>query len=153
MPEYQTKQIVHTDLATCWEFFSNPANLSVITPPDMNFRITFPDPMPRMYQGLIIKYTVSPLLGVPLEWITEITQVKKFEYFIDNQVKGPFKVWHHQHFFKETAEGIEMHDVVNFQLPFGKLGELLGLWIVRKRIEGIFNFRRSVIEKRFEVGQ
>ena len=149
MPVYQTKQIVKTDMASCWDFFSNPANLSTITPPDMNFRIRFPDPMPLMYQGLVIQYTVSPLLGIPLNWITEITQVREFEYFVDNQVKGPFKVWHHQHFFKETAEGKEMRDEVNFELPFGKLGEFAGLWIVRKRVEAIFSFRRSVIEKKF----
>ncbi len=98
MPVFQTTQIVNTTIGACWDFFSDPANLSVITPPDMNFRIIFPDPMPAMYEGLVIRYTVSPLFGIPMEWITEITHVKDKTYFVDNQLKGPFKLWHHQHY-------------------------------------------------------
>ncbi|MHC1775778.1 MAG: hypothetical protein AB9834_10230 [Lentimicrobium sp.] len=118
----------------------------------MNFRIKFPDPMPAMYQGLVIRYTVSPLLGIPLEWITEITHVKDREYFVDNQLKGPFKLWHHQHFFKETSEGIMMTDVVNYELPLGKFGVLFGGHLIKKRVQGIFDFRKSVIEKHFNQG-
>ncbi|MBK6967143.1 MAG: SRPBCC family protein [Bacteroidales bacterium] len=149
MPVFQTIQIVNTSLEACWDFFSDPANLSVITPPEMNFRIKFPQPMPAMYQGLIIRYTVSPLLGIPLEWITEITQVKDHEYFVDNQLKGPFRLWHHQHFFREVPGGVEMRDVVNYELPLGKFGEFFGLGIVQKRVQGIFDFRSAVIEKKF----
>ena len=149
MPVFQTTQIVNASLEECWDFFSNPANLSVITPPEMNFIIKFPDPMPRMYQGLIIRYTVSPLLGIPLGWITEITHVKEFEYFVDNQLKGPFKLWHHQHFFRETPEGVEMRDIVNYELPLGTFGELFAGNIVNKRVKGIFDFRSQVIEKKF----
>ncbi|MFH1120337.1 MAG: SRPBCC family protein [Bacteroidota bacterium] len=115
----------------------------------MNFRIRYPDPLPAMYQGLVIRYSVSPILKISVEWITEITHVRKYEYFVDNQVKGPFRQWHHQHIFKEVKDGIEMRDIVNFELPFGKFGELTGLWIVRKRLQKIFQYRRSVIEKRF----
>jgi len=150
MPVFQTTQLVNASLQDCWDFFSSPSNLSVITPPQMNFLITFPDPIPGMYQGLVIRYTVSPLMRIPLEWITEITQVKEYEYFVDNQLKGPFKLWHHQHFFRETPEGVEMRDIVNYELPLGKLGGLFGSRIVRKRIQGIFDFRKSVIEKRFK---
>lgn len=149
MPVFQATQLVKASIEDCWDFFSSPSNLSVITPPDMNFRIQFPEPMPAMYQGLIIRYTVSPLLGIPLEWITEITHVKDHDYFVDNQLKGPFKLWHHQHFFKETSEGTLMRDVVNYELPLGILGGILGGSIVKKRVQGIFDFRKSVIEKKF----
>jgi ligand-binding SRPBCC domain-containing protein len=152
MPVFQATQMVKASIEECWDFFSSPSNLSVITPPDMNFRITFPDPMPAMYQGLIIRYTVSPLLGIPLEWITEITHVKDREYFVDNQLKGPFKLWHHQHFFRETPDGVEMRDIVNYELPLGKSGSLFGGGIVRKRVQGIFDFRKSVIERKFSQG-
>ncbi len=152
MPVFQTTQLVKASLKDCWKFFSSPSNLSVITPPDMNFRIKFPQPMPAMYEGLIIRYTVSPLLGIPLEWITEITHVKDHEYFVDNQLKGPFKRWHHEHFFKETTEGTLMQDVVNYELPLGQLGGLLGGRIVKKRVQGIFHFRKSVIDKQFNQG-
>ena len=119
MPVFQTTQLVKASLKDCWKFFSSPSNLSVITPPDMNFRIKFPQPMPAMYEGLIIRYTVSPLLGIPLEWITEITHVKDHEYFVDNQLKGPFKRWHHEHFFFFLTEGTLMQDFVNYELPLG----------------------------------
>lgn len=149
MPVFETTQFIKSDKVSCWNFFSDPANLSLITPPEMNFRIRYPDPIPAMYQGLVIRYSVSPLLMIPVQWITEITHVEKYEYFVDNQVKGPFKRWHHQHFFKEVPEGIEMRDIVTYELPLGKLGEIVGLWIVRKRIEGIFKHRKSVIDKYF----
>jgi ligand-binding SRPBCC domain-containing protein len=149
MPVFETTQLIKSDKVSCWNFFSDPANLSLITPPEMNFRIRYPDPMPAIYQGLIIRYSVSPLLMIPVQWITEITYVEKYEYFVDNQVKGPFKSWQHQHFFKVVPEGIEMRDIVTYELPLGKLGELVGLWIVRKRVEGIFKHRKSVIDKYF----
>lgn len=151
MPVYQTTQLVRADREVCWKFFSDPANLSVITPPDMNFRIVFPHPMPAMYPGMIIRYQVSPLFGIQLEWITEITQVREKEFFIDNQVKGPFSIWHHQHFFRQTPDGTEMKDIVTYEVPFGWLGSLIAGRIVRRRIEGIFNFRHTVIEKYFST--
>lgn len=153
MPTYETTQLLKTDLRTCWDFFSNPSNLSVITPPDMNFKIISPDPMPLMYEGMIIKYTVSPLLNIPLEWITEITSVREHEYFVDNQVKGPFKLWHHQHFFTETSAGVEMRDLVEYKLPLGKPGHIFGNLIVKKRVAAIFEFRRAFIERHFNTAQ
>jgi ligand-binding SRPBCC domain-containing protein len=147
MPVFQTIQFVKASPQECWSFFSNPSNLSLITPPDMDFQIYFPDPVPPMYQGLIIRYKVRPLFNIPLDWITEITQVEEGSYFVDNQVKGPFRLWHHQHFFKEVPGGIEMLDIVNYELPLGRLGELLSFGIVRKRVERIFAFRRKVIRE------
>lgn len=151
MPVFQATQIVKADLDVCWKFFSDPANLSLITPPDMNFRIIFPQPLPAMYPGMIIRYHVSPLLGVKLEWITEITQVREREFFIDIQLKGPFSIWHHQHFFRQIPEGTEMKDIVTYEVPFGRIGTLFAGTIVRKRIEGIFTFRHAVIEKYFNA--
>lgn len=153
MPTYETTQLLKTDLITCWDFFSNPSNLSVITPPDMNFKIISPDPMTLMYEGMIIRYTVSPLLNIPLEWITEITSVREHDYFVDNQVKGPFKLWHHQHFFTETSAGVEMRDLVEYKLPLGKPGHIFGNLIVKKRVAAIFEFRRAFIERQFNTAQ
>jgi len=102
-----------------------------------------------MYEGLIIRYKVSPFFNMPIEWVTEITHVRELEYFVDNQLKGPFNFWHHQHFFKEITDGIEMHDIVNYELPFGKIGEIVGLAMVRTQIIKIFSHRRVVIEKQF----
>lgn len=147
MPVFQTTQFVKASPQECWSFFSNPSNLSLITPPDMDFRIYFPNPLPPMYQGLIIRYKVRPLFNIPLDWVTEISHVKEGSYFVDTQIKGPFRLWHHQHFFREVPGGIEMKDIVNYELPFGWFGELLSFGIVRKRIERIFGFRRKIIRE------
>lgn len=153
MAVFQASQIIKTDIDTCWEFFSNPANLSRITPPEMKFIITFPKPVPVMYQGMIIKYKVSPLFNLPVEWITEISHVTKPHYFVDTQLKGPYKIWHHQHFFESTHEGIKVTDIVNYDLPFGLLGKLLAGRIVRKKVQSIFNYRKDVIEREFSLSK
>ncbi len=149
MPVFKATQFIKTDKLSCWDFFSDPANLALITPPDMNFRVVNPDPMPVMHEGLIIRYKVSPLLRIPLNWVTEIRQVKKYESFVDIQLSGPFRRWHHQHSFMEVPGGIEMTDVVNYELPFGIIGEVAALWMVRKRIGYIFSYRKTIIETRF----
>ncbi len=149
MPVFQTTQVIKSDISRCWSFFSDPANLANITPPSMKFIIKYPNPVPEMYQGMIIKYTVSPLFKMPVEWITEITEVSKPNYFVDNQVKGPYRVWHHQHFFEEVEEGVKITDIVTYKLPLGFFGDLFAGWLVRKKIEGIFEYRRNAILRAF----
>lgn len=149
MPVYEANQLVHAKLAPVWDFFSDPANLPVITPPDMGFIIKYPKNQTPMYAGMIIRYKVSPLFSIPLEWVTEISKVDEHHFFVDIQLKGPFKLWHHQHIFKELGDITEMVDIVNYELPFGKLGEWVAGRLVRKRIEGIFKYRREVVERIF----
>lgn len=149
MPVFQTTQLIKTDINSCWRFFSDPANLANITPPAMKFIIKHPDPVPEMYEGMIIKYKVSPLFNIPVEWITEISHVSRPHYFVDNQLKGPYKVWHHQHFFEETVEGVKITDIVTYSLPLGFLGKLIAGRLVRKKVEGIFEYRRRIIESVF----
>jgi len=149
MPVFQKTQRVDADLETCWNFFSNPANLSRITPPEMDFRILFPDPVPVMYAGMIIRYKVSPFSFMKVTWITEITQIKEKHFFIDNQVSGPYRLWHHQHFFRETPGGVEMTDIVNYELPFGFIGKLLAGRMVKRKVEAIFEYRTNVISRIF----
>lgn len=149
MPVFQVTQMVKTDINRCWDFFSNPGNLEYITPPEMNFKILFPNPMPAMYPGMIIRYLVSPLFKIRMEWITEITHVKEPNYFIDLQLKGPYTIWHHQHHFEVVGNEVKMTDIVTYSLPFGKLGELVAGAMVRKKIETIFEHRKRVIEHTF----
>jgi ligand-binding SRPBCC domain-containing protein len=99
----KTTQILNTDIKSAWHFFSSPLNLSKITPTSMDFKILTELPE-KMYAGMIIQYTVKPLFGIPLRWVTEITQIDELKYFIDNQIQGPYKVWHHEHHFR-TIEG------------------------------------------------
>lgn len=142
------KQIVHTDLNTCWDFFSNPANLKVITPDYMGFNVKTQTPN-EMYEGLIIGYSVSPLLNIPMEWVTEITHVKDKLFFVDEQRVGPYKLWHHEHHFKEVEEGVEMIDIVSYEPPFGILGKIVHPFIIKPKLEQIFAYRFQKVEAIF----
>lgn len=143
---YNAEQWLPVDLQRAWQFFSSAKNLAKITPPDMNFRIKTALGDHEIYEGMLIEYTVSPLFGIPVFWKTEITEVNPPSVFKDSQVKGPFALWEHTHSFTEQDNGTLMKDRVKYQLPLGVLGEITHRLIVRKRLEGIFNYRRKVLE-------
>ena len=132
-----------------WDFFSSPRNLKDITPAYMNFKVITDSDSEKMFAGQIITYTVSPLLGIPLFWMTEITHVAPGSYFVDEQRFGPYALWHHKHFLKEIPGGVEMTDYLDYKLPFGFLGNIANSLFVRKQIESIFDYRFHVLEKRF----
>lgn len=148
MYQLKRKQFVKTDLKTCWNFFSSPQNLKRITPPYMGFNIKFDLPE-KMYEGLMIEYSVKPVLGIPMTWITEIKTVKDNLFFVDEQRKGPYKIWHHEHHFKEVEGGVEMTDIVSYELPLGIFGEFAHALFVKKQLEGIFNFRIKMVDEIF----
>ena len=151
MHQLKYSQKLPINLDEAWEFFSTPSNLSKITPASLNFVITSQALEGKMYPGQIISYTVEPFLGIPLEWITEITHVQPKNYFVDEQRKGPYKMWHHEHHFKETSEGhVEITDLVSYVLPFGPLGEIAQKLFVKKQLEEIFTYRTKVLETYFE---
>ena len=145
---YQLKktQFIKTDLKTAWDFFSSPGNLKKITPDYMGFDVKTELPE-KMYEGLMIEYTVKPLLGIPMNWITEIKTVKELEFFVDEQRKGPYKIWHHEHHFKELEGGVEMTDIVSYELPLGILGRIMHPFLVQKKLEEIFDFRFKAVEQ------
>jgi ligand-binding SRPBCC domain-containing protein len=149
MYQLRRKQLVKTDIATCWDFFSSPANLSKITPAYMGFDVRSEVPE-RMYEGLMIEYRVRPLLGIPMKWVTEITHVKDYQFFVDEQRIGPYKLWHHEHHFMETPEGIEMTDIVSYELPFGVLGSMVHPFLVEKKLNEIFAHRFKVVDELFK---
>lgn len=147
--QHKTSQKINISKNDAWKFFSNPANLSKITPPWLSFQVTssLPD---KMYAGLIISYLVRPLLSFPQTWVTEITQVSEPNYFVDEQRFGPYKMWHHEHIFKETEDGnVFMEDIVSYVVPFGFLGRIMNTIIISKKINEIFNYRREVLVKMF----
>jgi len=131
-----------------WEFFSNPHNLPLITPPAMGFEIRsrVPD---RMYAGMIVTYTVRPLLSVPVTWVTEITHVDEPRLFVDEQRFGPYRFWHHQHHFREIDGGVETTDIVNYAMPLDPAGRFAQRWMVRPQLDRIFDFRRRALVDRF----
>jgi len=142
-------QTINTTLEDAWDFFSNPINLSKITPPSMNFEITsqLPD---KIYPGLIITYKVSPMPLLRVSWVTEIRQAVEKSYFIDEQRFGPYKFWYHIHLFRQVENGVEMEDIVYYGLPFGSLGNIFGSAFVRKQLDYIFDFRKEQILKLFK---
>ena len=147
---YQLKrtQFVKTDLQTCWDFFSSPKNLKVITPDYMGFDVLVDVPE-KMYEGLMIEYIVKPLLGIPMKWVTEIKYVHDKEFFVDEQRKGPYKIWHHEHHFKEAEGGVEMTDIVSYEIPFGVLGKIAHPILVKRKLEEIFDYRFRKVEEIF----
>jgi ligand-binding SRPBCC domain-containing protein len=148
MHQFIRKQFVKTDLQTCWDFFSSPANLKRITPSYMGFDVKTEVPT-KMYEGLIIAYTVKPLLGIPVEWVTEITHVKDKSFFVDEQRKGPYTMWHHEHHFKEVEGGVEMTDIVSYIIPLGFLGKLVEPFLVQPKLEEIFAYRFKIVKEVF----
>ncbi|MEX2484807.1 MAG: SRPBCC family protein [Brumimicrobium sp.] len=147
---YQLKrtQLVKTDLQTCWNFFSSPKNLKIITPDYMGFdvKVNLPE---TMYEGLMIEYTVKPFLGIPMNWVTEIKYVHDKKFFVDEQRSGPYKMWHHEHHFKEVADGVEMIDIVSYELPLGVLGRIAHPIVVKKKLKEIFDYRFSKVDEIF----
>ena len=149
MPAHSLKAIqkIPISLQEAWDFFSNPANLQTITPDNMGFKVISRHHGDRMYAGQLIEYTVKPVLGIPLYWMTEIIQVKDKEYFIDEQRYGPYKLWHHQHHFKEIPGGVEMTDIVHYKNPYWFIGNIANTLFVKRKLTNIFDYRyKKVVE-------
>lgn len=145
----KTVQKIPIDIATAWDFFSKPQNLKDITPNNLGFNIISKHQGNLMYAGQIIEYTVSPIAGIPMYWMTEITQVAEQKYFIDEQRFGPYSLWHHQHHFKIIEGGVEMTDIVYYKLPFFWLGDIAHFLFVKQQLNHIFNYRFKAVEEKF----
>lgn len=135
-----------------WDFFSSPLNLAKITPPDMSFVVTSDQhPDTKVYAGMIITYKITPLLGIKMDWMTEITHVKEGEYFVDEQRFGPYALWHHQHHFKEIEGGVLINDILHYAIPYGVIGRITNKVFVGNEVKKIFTYREKAIEKLFGV--
>lgn len=145
----KTVQQIPISLPDAWDFFSKPDNLKEITPSNLGFHIISKHHGNRMYQGQIIEYKVSPLLGIPLYWMTEITHVEDQQFFVDEQRFGPYSLWHHQHHFKAVDGGVEMTDIVHYKLPLWILGDIANAIMVRSQLRQIFDYRFTAVEQRF----
>lgn len=132
-----------------WDFISSPANLKEITPKHMGFIITGNSGGGKMYPGMIIIYKVSPLLGIKLNWVTEITHVRELEYFVDEQRVGPYSMWHHQHKIEPIEGGVLMTDIITYQPPLGILGALANKLFIKKQLGQIFDYRTIALEKKW----
>lgn len=145
----KTVQQLPVSLDEAWDFFSSPANLQKITPQSMGFNIVSKHHGEKMYAGQVIEYTVKPVLGIPLYWMTEITHVSDKKYFVDEQRFGPYSLWHHQHHFKAVDGGVEMTDIVHYKIPFWWLGDIANWLLVKKQLQAIFDYRFTKVETMF----
>lgn len=146
-----TKQQIPISLQEAWDFLSSADNLKVITPEHMGFHILTDNSNQKVYPGMIIQYTVSPVLNIPMRWVTEITHVKDLQYFVDEQRVGPYRIWHHEHHLKQIEGGVEMTDIVTYQPPMGILGSLANILFIRKQLKSIFEFREKKLIELFGV--
>lgn len=137
-----TKQNLPITLKEAWNFLSDAKNLKEITPKYMGFEI-IADDQKSIYPGKIIQYRLTPMMGIYLKWVTEITHVKDYSYFVDEQRFGPYSFWHHKHFIKEINGGVEMEDIVDYKIPMGVIGELLHPLLVKPKLNEIFEYRRA----------
>jgi ligand-binding SRPBCC domain-containing protein len=143
------KQIVDKQIDFLWDFFSKPSNLNKLTPEDVEFKI-ISGKSDDFYEGKIISYKIKPFKLVTLNWITEISKVKEESYFIDKQISGPYKMWHHEHHFKSNNDGTtEIIDKVKYKIPFYILGRISHKIFIKRKLIKIFNFRQKKINELF----
>ncbi|MFY8214152.1 MAG: SRPBCC family protein [Flavobacterium sp.] len=146
--QLKSKQFLPISLDEAWLFLSDPRNLKTITPDYMGFEICDGADRP-MYQGQIIQYIVTPVLGIKTKWVTEITHVVDRAFFVDEQRFGPYAFWHHKHFLKEVPGGVEMEDIIDYKIPFGLLGQLVHPILVKPKLNEIFIYRTQKLTELF----
>ena len=146
---FQKVQFIPSTIEKVWDFFSSPENLKDITPKHLGFKVLSISNGNKMYAGQVIEYTVKPLVGIPLYWMTEITHVDSMKYFIDEQRFGPYTFWHHQHHFKEVNNGVEMTDILHYKVPFWFIGDIANSLIVKNQLKKIFDYRTEVTNRIF----
>lgn len=142
------KQKLPISLEEAWNFLSNPKNLKIITPDYMSFDMITKTDRP-LYTGQILQYIVTPLLGIKTKWVSEITHIEDKKYFVDEQLYGPYSLWHHKHFIKEIDGGVEMEDIIDYKIPLGILGQLVYPFLVKPKLEEIFSYRQKKLIELF----
>jgi ligand-binding SRPBCC domain-containing protein len=131
---------------TAWEFFSNPANLARLTPPDMQMRHPGGDQTAPIFPGQMLWFDIRLVPGLWQTWVTEITHIDPGVSFIDEQRAGPYKLWRHRHLITPIhASACEVTDTVHYALPFYPCGELAHSLMVRPMLEKIFAYRKQAL--------
>ena len=142
------EQFIDLPLEDVFGFFSKPENLSLITPSRLKFDIITPTPL-EMKDGQLIDYSLSILYTIKLHWRTLITHYEKPYKFVDQQIKGPYSLWHHTHTFEEKDGGTIIKDNLTYAIPMGIIGRLIHFIYIKHDIKGIFNYRHKILDKIF----
>ena len=150
MPPYlfRAEQYVPRPIEEVFEFFSKAENLQKLTPDWLHFRILSVEPQP-VGKGTLIRYSLRWRI-FPIRWTTEITEWQPPNRFVDVQLKGPYKLWRHEHRFVAEGIGTRIFDEVQYALPFGVLGRIARRLKVRGDVEKIFAYRREAVRKLWE---
>jgi ligand-binding SRPBCC domain-containing protein len=143
----ETEQRLSRPPEEVFPFFSDARNLERITPPWLHFRVISQEP-DAMGPGTLIRYRLR-LRGIPVRWLTRIDAWEPNRRFVDLQLRGPYRLWHHTHEFVPDGEGTLMRDTVRYAMPAGPLGELARRWPVAGDLERIFAFRRDQVARLF----
>lgn len=148
--ELHLTQFIPAGIEPVWKFFATPDNLNTLTPPELRFETL--TKQETMYAGQMIAYRIRILPGVRVHWLTEITHVREGAYFVDEQRSGPYRLWHHEHHFREANGGVEMTDHITYSLPFAPFSGPVHQWWVKPMLNRIFAFRRGKIASIFQSG-
>jgi ligand-binding SRPBCC domain-containing protein len=127
-------------------FFADAANLELLTPPWLSFRILSEGPI-TMRSGTLLDYRIR-VRGIPFHWQSEITAWDPPRRFVDEQRRGPYRFWRHEHKFSERDSGSAIVDSVQYAVPFDWLTHRL---FIRPDIERIFNFREQKMRELFRA--
>lgn len=141
------KQQVQRPLPEVFDFFSRAENLEVLTPPWLNFKILAVKPQP-VQKGTLINYRLR-VHGIPLRWTSEIVEWEPPHCFVDLQLRGPYKLWRHEHRFEARDGGTLISDTINLALPLGFLGQIAYRIKVHSDVQEIFAFRKNKIRSLF----
>jgi len=142
------EQFINLPIQDVFLFFSQPKNLSLITPPRLKFNILTPEPI-QMNEGQLIDYTLTIMYIINIRWTTLITMYQEPNIFIDQQLKGPYSLWHHTHTFEEKDGGTLIKDKVIYGIPFGWFGRFLNFVYIKHDINSIFKYRHQILNKIF----
>jgi len=141
----EREQLVARSPQQVFEFFARAANLERITPPWLRFGLLTDGPI-EMRPEALIEYRLR-LHGIPLRWVSVIEQWEPGRLFVDRQLEGPYRLWHHRHEFSHADGGTLVRGRVRYALPLGPLGELANVLFVRRDLERIFSYRREAVSR------
>ncbi|MES1184124.1 MAG: SRPBCC family protein [Myxococcales bacterium] len=143
----ERQQLIAAPREQVFDFFSKAENLEKLTPPFLRFRILTSLPI-EMKRDQLIEYRIG-LGGVPMNWLTRISEWQPPLRFVDEQRRGPYRYWHHSHEFEEADAGTSMRDVVEYELPLGPLGQLAHSLLVQRLLQRIFDYREQAVRGAF----